>query len=54
MLPFEIFGAGLVERMPGASLTMLPGTGHVPMWDDPDLVARTILDVTGAADRALG
>lgn len=22
----------------------LPGCGHVPMWDDPDLVARTILE----------
>ena len=21
-----------------------PGLGHVPMWDDPDLVARLILD----------
>ena len=24
----------------------LPGCGHVPMWDDPPLVARTILDGT--------
>ncbi len=46
VLPFETFGAGLVHRIPGASLVMLPGTGHVPMWDDPDLVARTILGVT--------
>src|SRR5436189_293294 len=22
----------------------LPGCGHTPMWDDPQLVARTILD----------
>ena len=22
----------------------LPGCGHIPMWDDPDLVARTILE----------
>lgn len=26
----------------------LPGCGHSPMWDDPDLVARTILEGTGA------
>jgi pimeloyl-ACP methyl ester carboxylesterase len=28
----------------------LPGCGHVPMWDDPALIARTILDgiATGA------
>jgi pimeloyl-ACP methyl ester carboxylesterase len=26
----------------------LPGCGHVPMWDDPDLVVRTILEGTAA------
>ncbi len=36
------------ERMPQASFTILPGVGHDPMIDDPDLVARTILAVTGA------
>jgi pimeloyl-ACP methyl ester carboxylesterase len=25
----------------------LPGCGHVPTWDDPDLVARVILEGTG-------
>ncbi len=34
------------ERVPQASFTTLPGVGHVPMIDDPDLVARTILAVT--------
>jgi hypothetical protein len=29
----------------------LEGLGHVPMSDDPDLVARTILDVTTAPAR---
>lgn len=24
----------------------LPGCGHMPMWDDPELIARTILDGT--------
>jgi pimeloyl-ACP methyl ester carboxylesterase len=24
----------------------LPGCGHVPMWDDPELIARTILEGT--------
>ena len=36
------------ERVPQASFTILPGVGHAPMIDDPDLVARTILAVTGA------
>jgi pimeloyl-ACP methyl ester carboxylesterase len=32
--------------IPGAELVPLPALGHVPMLDDPDLVARTILDFT--------
>ena len=36
------------ERVPQASFTILPGVGHDPMIDDPDLVARTILASTGA------
>jgi hypothetical protein len=28
---------------------VLAGVGHEPMIDDPELVARTILAVTGAA-----
>ncbi|HEX3607541.1 MAG TPA: alpha/beta fold hydrolase [Candidatus Dormibacteraeota bacterium] len=50
VLPFAIFGAGLAEQIPGASLVMLAGTGHVPMWDAPDLVAGTILELTARAD----
>jgi pimeloyl-ACP methyl ester carboxylesterase len=38
--------------IPGAELVPLPGLGHVPMLDDPDLVASTILDFTSRfADR---
>lgn len=32
--------------IPDAELVPLPALGHVPMLDDPDLVARTILDFT--------
>ncbi len=39
--------------IPGAELRELRGLGHLPMIDDPDLVARTILDFTArAAPRA--
>jgi pimeloyl-ACP methyl ester carboxylesterase len=30
--------------IPGADLVLMPGVGHVPMLDDPELVARTILE----------
>jgi pimeloyl-ACP methyl ester carboxylesterase len=33
-----------LDRIADARLVELPGLGHVPMSDDPDLVARTILD----------
>jgi pimeloyl-ACP methyl ester carboxylesterase len=32
--------------IPRAELVPLPAVGHVPMLDDPELVARTILDFT--------
>ncbi|MFI5506338.1 alpha/beta fold hydrolase [Mycobacterium sp. NPDC051804] len=37
------------QRVPQASFTVLPGVGHVPFFDDPDLVARTILASTCVA-----
>lgn len=35
-------------RLPAARHVWLPGCGHVPMSDDPELVAHTILATTGA------
>ncbi|MFJ5290607.1 alpha/beta fold hydrolase [Streptomyces sp. NPDC088348] len=34
------------RTIPGARLVRLPGCGHVPMSDDPALVARVILDTS--------
>jgi pimeloyl-ACP methyl ester carboxylesterase len=31
-------------RPAGARFLVLPGVGHTPMWDDPELVAQTILE----------
>ena len=39
-------GRRCTRAIPGAELRELPGCGHVPMWDDPDLVAHTILALT--------
>jgi pimeloyl-ACP methyl ester carboxylesterase len=36
------------ERLPRARHVDLPGCGHVPMSDAPDLVARVVLETTGA------
>ncbi|MGW6570207.1 alpha/beta fold hydrolase [Streptomyces sp. NPDC054975] len=37
-------GVRAKRTVPGARLVRLPGCGHVPMSDDPALVARVILD----------
>ena len=48
LVPIEPYGRMARELLPGATWTVLPGVGHNPMFDDPALVARTILAVTGA------
>jgi pimeloyl-ACP methyl ester carboxylesterase len=41
------------ELLPKARVGLLPGCGHLPMWDDPDLVVRAVLTSTARA-RASG
>jgi pimeloyl-ACP methyl ester carboxylesterase len=38
--------------LPGANHVTLPDCGHVPMVDNPELVARTILDTCARAEAA--
>ena len=52
VLPFEGFGAAMLERLPGAESIRLQGVGHAPMSDDPATVAKLILEVTRAVDDA--
>jgi pimeloyl-ACP methyl ester carboxylesterase len=33
--------------IPAARLVVLPGVGHLPMWDDPDAIADLIVDFAG-------
>lgn len=40
----------IFRQMPEADYVALEGLGHLAMWDDPEVVARTILEVT-APDR---
>lgn len=39
-------------RVPGARTLVLPGCGHIPMWDRPDLVGELILETATDARRA--
>jgi pimeloyl-ACP methyl ester carboxylesterase len=52
LLPVELYEKAARARLPQATFEILPGVGHVPMIDDPELVARTILAVIGAAKKA--
>jgi pimeloyl-ACP methyl ester carboxylesterase len=42
LLPLEVNGVVAGLRIPAADVVVLKGVGHVPMIDNPDLVARTI------------
>jgi pimeloyl-ACP methyl ester carboxylesterase len=48
ILPVELCEAFARDRLPRATFTILPGLGHTPTIDDPELVASTILAATGA------
>lgn len=48
ILPPSINGRTAQTRLPQARYKILPDVGHVPMIDDPELVATTILATTGA------
>ncbi len=43
ILPMDIDGARARKLVPDALWTVLPDVGHVPMLDDPALVARVVL-----------
>lgn len=49
IFPIEIHAPLARERVPEAHYLVLPNVGHVPMFDDPQLVADTILASTGRA-----
>lgn len=50
--PYQRFGVPLHSLISGGEFLVLPGVGHIPMWDAPELVADTILDVTAKVDAA--
>jgi pimeloyl-ACP methyl ester carboxylesterase len=54
VIPFPVFGQPLLDKLPSAELLFLDDVGHVPMSDDPESVARLILEVTDAVDNRGG
>jgi pimeloyl-ACP methyl ester carboxylesterase len=41
------------ERMPpGATYVELPGVGHTPTWDDPEMIVELLLEASGGSDQA--
>lgn len=40
------------RRPPGARFVVLAGVGHTPTWDDPELVAATLLEGSSLAARS--
>ena len=43
LFPLDRYRRNAERLVPGARFVVLDGVGHVPMLDDPELVARTIL-----------
>ena len=50
IVPKRFYGRRLIDALPDADVVDLPDVGHVPMSDDPELVARTILDFTARVE----
>jgi pimeloyl-ACP methyl ester carboxylesterase len=48
VLPMRSHGARAKEIVPGARFLVLNDVGHVPMFDEPALVARTVLECAAA------
>jgi pimeloyl-ACP methyl ester carboxylesterase len=53
MLPFMRYGAPMLAAVPSAEFQLTPGVGHVPMIDDPALIADTILDFVETSESQL-
>lgn len=48
VIPYDRYGKPMVAGLPGATVIHIPGVGHVPMGDDPRLVADTITSAVPA------
>ena len=51
VLPIGRYSDRLRRLLPDAEFVELPGLGHTPMYDDPELIARTIHEATTRASQ---
>lgn len=49
ILPLKTHGPRFRDEIPGVDFRVWKGVGHVPMWDDPGLVAGTLADFAATA-----
>jgi pimeloyl-ACP methyl ester carboxylesterase len=54
ILPMARHALRFRTEIPGAEFTVLKGSGHVPMWDTPELVVKTIHDFVSRQIAAAG
>jgi pimeloyl-ACP methyl ester carboxylesterase len=52
ILPYKRYSPGWRKVLPDAEWVSLDKLGHVPMSDNPSLIANTILEVSTAAEAA--
>jgi pimeloyl-ACP methyl ester carboxylesterase len=52
ILPYDRYSVAHKRHLPNAEWVLMNKLGHVPMSDDPELVARTILELSTAVDAA--
>ena len=52
VIPYETYGKAMIELVTGADTVIVKGVGHVPMYDDPEQVARVILETVAKAEGA--
>lgn len=50
LIPYQPYGVRFPKLVPHAEFSTIRGVGHVPMYDDPPLVTRTIVDFTARVD----
>jgi pimeloyl-ACP methyl ester carboxylesterase len=53
LIPHKTYGARMPRLVPDAKFSVMPDVGHIPMYDNPALVAQTILEFTSRVDRTL-